>query len=262
MSKDNGQNWQHLLNLRCNDSQDLISNSESGWWCYQSQCHRGHDGNNSIVSEVCWNVPLDYRNCKLKFKCQGNWAEKNGNNMTWIDKEVEFTIYYTFEVRSLYWDGDYTIDPDGTINIPYITGSSKNTDGHTKLYAFIDGDYRSEIGDKDINLNGGIYSFKLQDLGKDMLSTFTVQPYNMYSHHNDVWGGTQYTLKSADKRTFYPLPYATDLSGAFDQLNNEISLTWNISNSVHYDGHWAIYRNGERVGAVEQSKSGPAHIQL
>ncbi len=255
VSKDNGQNWQHLLNLSCGGDENINSNSEAGWGCYKTETHRGHDGNNSLVAEVCWNVPLDYRNCNLKFKCMGQWSESNGSNMHSIYKEINFSNYYTFEVRSLYWTGDYSLDPDGTINIPYRTGSAKNTDGHTLLYAFIDGSYRREIGDKPINLDGGIYSFKLQDIGMDMLSTFTVQPYNMYSHHNDAWGGTQYTLQSADKRTFYPLPYATDLSGAFDQLNNEISLTWNVENSDHYEGHWAIYRNGQRVGAVDQNES-------
>ena len=255
VSRDNGENWQHLLNLSCGGDENINSNSEPGWGCYKSETHRGHDGNNSLVAEVCWNVPLDWRNCTLKFKCQGTWSESNGGNTHYIYKECYYSNYYTFTVRSLYWNGELTLDPDGTINIPYRTGSSKNTDEYTKLYAFIDGSYRSEIGDKSINLNGGIYSFKLQDLGKDMLSTFTIQPYNMYSHHYDTWGGTQYTLSTADTRTFYPLPYATDLSGAFDQLNNEVSLTWNIANTDHYEGSWAIYRNGQRVGSVDQSQS-------
>ena len=255
VSKDNGQNWQQILNLRCGDGEGI--STVNGWNCWQSEQHRGHDGNNSIVSEVCFQAPLDWRNCNLKFKCQGNWSEKNGKNMTWINKEINFSNPYGFEVRSLYWNGDYTIAPDGTISIPYRTGSSKNTDNYTHICTRIDGNYNNEIGWKDINLNGGTYSFNLDQIGKNMLSTFTIQPYHEYGHNNDMYanGGWKYYTKDADMRTFYPLPYATNLSGAFDQLNNEISLTWNIENSGHYEGHWAIYRNGQRVGAVEQNES-------
>ena len=84
VSKDNGQNWQHLLNLSCGGDENINSNSEAGWGCYKSETHRGHDGNNSLVAEVCWNVPLDYRNCNLKFKCMGQWSESNGSNMHYI----------------------------------------------------------------------------------------------------------------------------------------------------------------------------------
>ena len=31
---------------------------------------------------------------------------------------------YAFTVRDLYWDGDYSISPDGTVTIPYKFGSS------------------------------------------------------------------------------------------------------------------------------------------
>ena len=85
--------------------------------------------------------------------------------MTWINKEINFSNPYGFEVRSLYWNGDYTIAPDGTISIPYRTGSSKNTDNYTHICTRIDGNYNNEIGWKDINLNGGTYSFNLDQIG-------------------------------------------------------------------------------------------------
>ena len=164
--------------------------------------------------------------------------------------------YYTFSVRSISWNGDLGISPDGTLTLPYSFGSSAaETDGHTRISTHVDGTWSSQIAyhTPSSNYASGSYSFNLSKINKNLRSpSFTIRMDHEYPHENDLSGGTQYFKAQSSLKTFYPLPLATLNTPVFSQLYRTVSLSWTADNTNYGDGSWAIYRNDQLIDVKPQ----------
>ena len=162
---------------------------------------------------------------------------------------------YTFSVRSISWNGDLGISPDGTLTLPYSFGESKETDGHTRISTHVDGTWSSQIAyhTPSSNYASDSYSFNLSKINKNLRSpSFTIRMDHEYPHENDLNGGTQYFKAQSSLKTFYPLPLATLNTPVFSQLNRTVSLSWTADNTNYGDGSWAIYRNDQLIDVKPQ----------
>ena len=252
-SKDNGNNWISIFQIRANEDGNI---DVENYWNGTLRESTWQDGYRKKL-RVGWNLPLDWRNCNIKFKCFGWWSEDDGDKIDYKN-DVIFGPYangYTFTVRSISWNGDLGISPDGTLTVPYSFGSSAETDGHTRICTNIDGSWASKISyvTPASNYAAGSYSFNLSDLGKNLRSdNFRIQPYHEYPHENDLNGGTAYTKSMASEKWFYKMPLATLNTPVFSQLNRTVSLSWTADNTNYGNGRWAIYRNDQFVATVSQ----------
>lgn len=204
-----------------------------------------------------WYIPLDYRNTTITIYLTGTWMKwnkKKGEHE--VDVTYQVSCPYTYTVRNMFWNGDYSVSSDGTVTIPYkFSSTGCNTDGHTHLCTKINGWYNNTIGIKEIsNYNNGSYTFKLSDIGRSFTSSFTIQPYHEYKHPNDkdANNGNKYYTTTAELKNFLPLPKATIKNAAFHLEEKKVSLTWSASNSNYGNGKWVIYRNGTKIAAVNQ----------
>ena len=208
--------------------------------------------------QVCWYPPFEYRNCDIKVHLKGAWGKWSASDKNDVDKTHTFNdCAYTFDVRQIYWDGYYSVAPDGTVTIPYwFETKARNTDGRTHICTRIDGSYNGTIGRKSPgNYSNGSYSFKLSDIGKNFRSRFTIQPYHEFTHDKDKnkSGGTNYYKAFADAITFQALPRATLKKAEFRQAEKQVVLTWEPCNTHYGDGRWVIYRNDTLIGSVSEA---------
>ena len=263
VSKDGGNTWTKILNVKA----DYYGAIKSTGWEGCAGTGDGYFEGYGKEYDVVWKLPKQWRNCQIWVKSIGKWSDKDGaTNIHQIDKTFgPFYTDYAFSIRQIEWNGDYTMTPDGTVTIPYkFTGGQCNTDGETHIATRINGNYSGAIGLRDLggNYNAGTYSFKLSDLGYNMRSTFTIEPYHEFTHNNDKSSsnGTKYYNKVAGDHKFYPLPVATITKGEFNQTANTITITWTANNTNYQTGShgtkWAIYRDGKFVKAVSQDETG------
>lgn len=230
-----------------------------GTWTYRYS--EGTDGKGKITwISPHWKIPFELRNTNIKVRLWGTWWYWNKSSSTLVDVTQTVACPYTFNVRQLNWNGEFSVSPDGTVTIPYSFGGSQNTDGRTHLCTAIDGKYEGKIGIKNIsNYNNGSYTFKLSDIGKDMRSQFTIAPYHEYAHPHDrdAGNGTKYYTSSAGAKTFAQMPLATISGASYNQADNSVTLHWTADNGNYETGDWGtkwvIYRNGNKVGDVAQS---------
>ncbi len=272
VSPDDGKNWVKIINVKT-DANHNFNTSEKIEGCDKSGTpYAWSDGTIGTTYHhyVRWYLPLAWRNCKLIFKFQGKWCDKDGvNNVHEIFTNDDRTLFekytaYKFQVRTISWNGNFSISPDGTITIPYKFGSACNTDGNTRIWTFIDNQWESKIPAKELgnNYNAGTYSFKLKDIGKNFRSKeFKIQPLHEFRHDwdmdsNDKDKKKKYTDQYAEAKAFAPFPIAVIEKTEFDQDSNRVTITWKGDNSSYSIGKWgtswAIYRNGEYVGTVLQ----------
>ncbi len=253
-SKDGGSNWTKLVSIRADKNGSVGSaqfwngtERENDWWSGDDHHYR-----------VTWNLPLEWRNCNIKFKSEGYWADYDGatDGDDWhSDIFGPYANNYTFSVRSISWNGDLGISPDGTLTLPYSFGESKETDGHTRISTHINGNWSSQIAyhTPSSNYASGNYSFNLSKINKNLRSpSFTIRMDHEFPHENDLNGGTQYFKAQSSLKTFYPLPLATLNTPVFNKLNRTVSLSWTADNTNYGDGSWAIYRNDQRIDVVPQ----------
>ena len=217
------------------------------------------DGGKVTWIKPRWYIPFDLRNTDIKVRLWGLWScwTKRYGTLA-VDMNRTVACPYTFNVRSISWNGSPYIAADGTVTIPYKFGGGQNTDGRTHICTRIDGNYNGTIGYKNNNTgnyNPGSYTFNLSSVGKNMRSEFTIEPYHEYTHENDrdAGGGTKYYQQSAGRITIHPLPLATLSTPVFSQANRNVTLSWTADNTAYYgNGKFVIYRNGSNIGTVTQ----------
>ena len=254
-SKDNGSTWTRIAQLRIRQGGSIdIENFWEG--CYKRGYSYSSDWDQSTYY-IGWNLPLEWRNCNIKFKSEGDWSDDDGTNSFWMSKIFgPYANNYTFSVRSISWNGDLGISPDGTLTLPYSFGSSAaETDGHTRISTHVDGTWSSQIAyhTPSSNYASDSYSFNLSKINKNLRSpSFTIRMDHEYPHENDLSGGTQYYKAQSSLKTFYPLPLATLSTPVFSQLYRTVSLSWTADNTNYGDGSWAIYRNDQLIDVVTQ----------
>ncbi len=275
-SKDNGKSWQKIINIYTDASHNLYSKDRytgcnvSGTPFKWDSVGVSSTYKNSYHTHVNWKLPLQWRNCYIQFKCVGKWCDANGvdnvHTINNIDEKKSRYIYtpYTFTVRDLNWNGDFSISPDGKVTIPYKFGNTAgNTDGETAIWTEINGSWTGNIAKKEPgnNFNAGTYSFKLEDIGMNFFSNFTIRPYHEFKHLNDKDNNNAEKCykKFAETRRFIPLPKATITEGVFEQVNRQVVLKWKASNTNYQTGNkgtrWAIYRNGKFLTTVLQDET-------
>ena len=276
-SKDNGASWTKIINIY----------TDQNFTCYARNQKEGCDkyGNNTTTTEytigtyyhqkIRWNLPLQWRNCNIKLKCEGNWCFPDGtnngtlphkdNNGKIIDEDktnFSFSTPYTFSVRGIQWNTDYTIAPDGTVTVPYkFVGGAKNTDGATSIYTNVDGKYNGNCGKVTpaSNYSAGTYSFKLSAIGKSFRSdNFTIEPYHEFKHDNDkdASNGRKNYGAFAGAKTIQKLPKAVNVNVSFYQDDSQVKVKWQSDHSNYSTGNWntkwAIYRDGQYLASVKQ----------
>ncbi len=254
VSKDGGSNWSWIFRVKCvqNGSEAQISNQDY---------YNGARGDGAWKEgyayriRVKWYPPLQWRNCNIKFSMGGVWSDYNGKNPEDHWETCEKSYGYTFNVRQINWNGNYSISSDGTVTIPYSFGGGANTDGDTHICTNIDGGYNGTIGYKSPgNYAAGSYNFNLSSIGRNMRSQFTIQPYHEFTHNNDkdASNGTKYYCTYAGAKTFLKMPLATIKSVVFTQKNRNVVLNWEADNTNYGNGKWVIYRNDTKIAAVSQ----------
>ena len=206
---------------------------------------------------VKWAIPRQWRNCNIKIKCEGNWSDYDGKNCNWKSTEWSFTSSYTHTVRQINWNTDFSVAADGTVTVPYSFSGSCNTDGDTHICTRINGGYNGTIGYKSpaSNYAAGSYVFNLNQIGMNMRSEFTIQPYHEFTHNNDkdANNGIKYYQQHASVKTFLPMPLATLENPVFSQVGKSVTLKWTADNTNYGNGKWAIYRNGTFLTSVPQN---------
>lgn len=285
VSKDGGSTWQTLVKIKAdketvsgirkaNYSEKFTGVSEDGGVYKYGTGELG----TTYHQDFKWVLPLQWRNCNLKFKGDGQWVDgsgkdrhinnHNGEGVVGVGHVREVTSTYTFTLRDIQWNGDYTITPDGTVTVPYKFTGSGNTDGDTRIWTNISGKWMSVIKAKELgtNFNSGTYSFNLYDVtlnGKklDFRTDFNIEPYHEFRHDNDkdAGNGKKYYDKFAGEKKVHKLPIATNVNVAYDQDQDKVTLTWQPDNSNYSVGDWgtkwAIYRNGEYLTSVLQERT-------
>ena len=205
---------------------DLNQARDSIPWEYGGHWHveygEGYYGGGKVTwIKPRWYIPLEYRNTNITLSLTGKWYKWTTSNGHWsVSCTAKTPCSYTFNVRSIAWNGNYSVSEDGTVTIPYSFGGSCNTDGHTHLCTSINGRYSSQIGIKSLSgYSAGSYSFKLSDIGMSFTSSFTIQPYHEFTHDHDkdADNGRKNYTSAAATRTFLPLPKAIIENAAFSQ---------------------------------------------
>ena len=208
---------------------------------------------------VKWTIPIQWRNCNIKIRCEGNWCLYNeaclhgGESTEW-----SFTSSYTHTVRDHYWNGEPTVSADGIVTVPYKFGTTAgNTDGETLLFPRINGKWNGTINFRNppSNYSAGSYTFNLTDLGADMRTKFTIEPIHEFIHTNDkdANNGRKDYWTSAGAKTIFPMPLATINSAVFSQSNRNVTLNWTADNTNYGNGRWIIYRDGTKIATVPQN---------
>ena len=274
-SKDGGKNWTKIINIYTDAQHNLYQRDQYSGCRLTGTPFIWNEGasiyKDNYHTHIDWILPLQWRNCHIIFKVDGKWCDADGvSNVHWINNingegvvgaghVREIDAGYSFKVRSLYWNTDWSIAPDGTMTIPYrFSSGSCNTDGSTYIATKIDNVYNGGIGTRNItSMGNGSYSFKLSSCGKKMTDTFKIRPYHEFCHHNDLGsGGDAWYNSQAEEKLFSAFPIADIKSISFDQDANKVKLTWTASNlSYSTDNHgtkWAIYRDGEYLTSVLQ----------
>ncbi len=254
-SKDDGASWTIIFQVRANSSG---ARDVENYWNGAKYQNAWRDDDNYDRIRVRWNLPLQWRNCNLKFKSEGWWSENDGTDQLLKSKEIgHYPVGYRFNVRSIEWNGGFYIDENGNMTVPYYFGGGCNTDGETHICTNINGSYNDAIGYTYPagNYAAGSYSFNLNSIGKNMRSQFTIQPYHEFTHNNDkdARNGVKYYTNSASTKTFYPMPLASLENPVFSQASKSVTLKWKADNSNYGNGRWAIYRNGKFLKVVPQS---------
>lgn len=200
-----------------------------------------------------------WRNCNIYVKSEGYWIERGGCDTidvrkTWKSQKDTVQTPFSFSIRQIKWNGDYIVSPDGTVTIPYKFEGTGNTDGETHIRTLIGGKPNNIGKNLNGNYSNGSYSFKLSDIGKDMTSTFTIQPYHEFTHYNDkdVSNAQKDYVVFAGQKTFMRLPVAMIRNVTFQQAEKQVVLTWTASNTNYSNGKWVIYRNNTKIGEVNQ----------
>ena len=246
-------------------SNTRVSNWGSPSWAYGGSWSFGYDkytygsGDDwARYVQVCWYLPFEYRNCNIKVRVQGSWGKWSSHDHKDVEKTHTFNCSYTFNVRQIYWNGEYSLAPDGTVTIPYkFEGTARNTDEKTHICTMIDGSYNGTIGGRSpaANYANGSYSFRLSEIGKGMRSQFNIEPYHEFAHYRDkdAGNGTKYYATFAGPKTFLPLPVATIQNAEFQQAEKQVMITWTASNANYGNGKWVIYRNNTKIAEVAQN---------
>ena len=248
----------------------------SSWWTLEDWTLGGKwrlnynaevDGNGNIKTIIPqWLVPFDLLNTKIKVRLWGTWWYRNKSSSTAVDVEKSVNVPYVFTIRQINWDANYVdIAPDGTVTVPYnFETNGKNTDGRTHICTRINNKWNSTIGfknDNTGNYNAGTYTFKLSDIGMNMRSQFTIEPYHEFTHAYDLDAnnGTKYYTTSAGSKTFAPMPVATINSAVFNQADKTVTLNWKADNGNFATGgwgaRWIIYRNGTYLTTINQDQA-------
>ena len=77
----------------------------------------------------------------------GSWQNDPASNTEWHICSQTIQSTFTHLVRPIYWNGDCTVSPDGTVTVPYgFNTIEHNTDGETHICTMIDGSYSGNIG--------------------------------------------------------------------------------------------------------------------
>ena len=269
-SKDNGSHWTLLGTISTNKDHGVIFTSSYEGFSTGGTPYTYNDGTIGTTwhQNFNWTLPLAWRNCKIKFKGEGTWCDKDGSsnrhsiNSKDITREINAT--YTFGIRNIYWNTDWSLAPDGTMTIPYsFSTAACNTDGGTYIATKIDGTYNSAISTRNVpsSMSPGSYSFKLSAISKKMTDSFKIQPYHEFCHHNDLSnGGNIWVSELGDTKVFYAFPVAKLQSAYFNQKEKKVTLTWTASNTFYQTGNhgtkWAIYRNGQYYKSILQDETG------
>ena len=219
------------------------------WW--------GKEDNRWVTVKITLNK--QWLNCNISVRSSGKWEDYNEGGVYYPKSRLDIvSSTYTHTIRKIQWDGDYKVASDGTVTIPYkFENTKRTTDGETHICTRIDGSYNGKIGyrhENTTNYDAGTYTFKLSDIGKNMCSEFTIQPYHEFTHYNDkdVNNGVKYYFELAGVNTFRPLPKATISNAAFNQKDKNVKLTWTASNKNYSNGRWVIYHGNDKVGVVNQ----------
>ena len=250
-SKNGGSSYDRIGSIKTSSSGGLtlsgLSQEGGTWW----------ESTYEKSVKVRWYLSRQWLNCNIKIKLEGDWCDYDGGNKNKKTKTWECTSWYTHTVRNISWNGDYSIAANGTVTVPYKFGGGCNTDGETHICTRIDGGYNGAIGYKNNNTgnyNPGTYEFNLSDIGKNMRSEFTIEPYHEFTHNNDkdAGNGVKYYCTYAGSKTFLKMPLATLENPVFSQSNRNVTLTWRADNTNYGNGKWVIYRNGTKIAAVSQ----------
>lgn len=242
------------------ESPDVIPWEYGGSWHFEYG-EGNYDGGKVTWIKPRWYIPLAYRNANITLHLKGvwwKWTRSHGSHD--VERTVTTPCGYTFYVRSIGWNGDYSVAPDGTVSVPVgFSSGGCNTDGSTHICTLINGAYSGGIGSRATSSDYSpmSYSFNLSEIGMNMSSEFTIEPYHEFTHYNDkdAGNGVKYYNTLGGSRTFKPLPKATINKCVFSQADRKVVLNWNVSNTNYGDGKWVIYRNGVKIAAVPQSQT-------
>ena len=281
-------NYKYAGNLCCNENgynrrmYNIYSkksySSDTEWttndsWDYGGQFKFGYgqgtDGNGKITwIKPYWKIPFDLRNTNITVRLWGTWYYwQNKGTRTEMDVTQTIACPYTFTIRKIEFNGGYRVDPDGTVHVPYRFEGTGNTDGHTTICTAINGSWSGKIGYRypSSDYSDGEYTFKLNDIGRNMRSDFNIETYHEYKHafDRDADGGTKYYTTSAGTMRFAAMPVANITSGKFNQSDGSVTLYWTANNSNFQQGNWGtkwiIYRDGVKVGTVMQNEANNAN---
>ena len=226
--------------------------------------------------EIWWYIPYNLLNTTITIHEEGYWYKNKNWDNYYVNETRSVNTTFTFEVPTMDWNTNYTVDADGKVTVPYSFGSltdyhetntssgeainaggSAVTEGHSHIATRINSVRSEAIGNRDLaKYESGNYTFNLSDIGMGMRSEFTIQPYVEFTHENDkdANNGTKQYQNFAVSKTFKPLPVATNLKGVFNQQGKSVTLTWTDSDAGNYSGgHWAVYRGNESIACLEQS---------
>ncbi|MBP5680721.1 MAG: hypothetical protein J6X31_06700 [Bacteroidales bacterium] len=255
--------WQYAGYVACNDGgygrdHYECSVSYGGWW--EHWYNEGSaDGGKITWIEPIWHIPFDLLNTNISVKVEGRWTAWTSENYSWESRSASVAVPFTYTIRQINWNGDFTVSPDGTVTVPYYFTGGGNTDGRTHICTSINGGYNGTIGLKGVNLNGSSYTFTLGSIGMNMRSSFSIQPYHEYTHYRDrdAGNGTKNYCTFAGVKEFRPMPVAHIESAEFHQAERKVTIKWTADNQNYLEnggGMWAIYRNGRLTATVPQSQ--------
>ena len=276
-SKDGGSHWTKIIHIKTNSSFTPIASEQASGCSLDNKTITTTEYTVGTYYHryVYWYLPLQWRNCNIMLKFDGDWCYPEGKNNHKITRsDYNYAAPYTFYMRTFQWNGNWDVTTDGSFVIPYTFSSTAcNTDAESRIWTDIDGSWSNKISAVEVGTgaNGGYkassYSFKLSAIGKSLRSTFSVQPYLEFRHDNDRdhSNGKWYYTSKADRKTFSAFPIATELNASFDQEGDTVTLKWKGDNSNFATGSWgtkwAIYRNGEYVASVLQETANNANYK-
>ena len=234
---------------------------------------------------VRWYIPNNLLNTTITIREEGGWYKYDSDSHYNVNVSKSVTTSYAFSLPAMSWNTNYSVAPDGTITVPYTfeetsdthtkanriiassptnlfdlsyltsAGGSAPTEGLSHIATRINGVWNESIGNHD--LDGYVpdsYTFNLSDIGMDMRSSFTIQPYVEFTHENDkdANNGAKVYQNFAENLAFKPLGIAENLRAVFDQDSKTVTLTWTGKDAANYPGaHWAVYRGYDRINWLD-----------